>query len=429
MPSYAYIALDSSGKEKAGTIQADTETLAVSRIREKGFFPTQVTEVGAGSGKISSKPRKKSKGTSAAGGGALQMELKMPAFMSRVKTKQLMVFTRQMSTLVNAGLPLLRCMQVLKRQEKNPALLKALDGISESIQSGSTFADALTSYPKIFNRLYVNMVKAGEIGGVLDVVLNRLAEFMEKAQRIKNKVVGAMVYPVVVLFMAFLIVSFLMVFVIPKFEEIFKDLLEGQELPALTQFVMNASRSFGSNGPIAIGLIIVVVTVLKVLRKFDKPRYVMDLIKLKLPIFGPLVSRTAIARFTRTLGTLLTSGVPVLQALNIVRDTAGNEVLANAVVHVHDAVKEGENIAPPLEACGVFPPIVVSMVEVGEETGDLPEMLMKVADNYDDEVDNAVAGLTSVIEPLLIVFLAVIVGVIVIALFMPLISVIGNLSG
>lgn len=340
-----------------------------------------------------------------------------------------MGFTRQLATLVNAGLPLLRCMQVLKRQEKTAALSNALDDISESIQSGSTFADALTAHPRIFNRLYVNMVKAGELGGVLDVVLNRLAEFMEKAQKIKNKVISAMVYPIVVLVMAGLILSFLMVFVVPKFEEIFSDLLEGQELPALTQLVMNTSKGFGTKLPVLVAGIVGLIFLVKFLRKLDGPRFFLDGLKLKAPIFGPLVSRTAIARFTRTLGTLLTSGVPVLQALNIVRDTAGNEVIASAVVKIHDAVKEGENIAPPLEASKVFPPIVVSMVEVGEETGELPEMLMKIADNYDDEVDNAVAGLTSVIEPLLIVFLAVIVGVIVIALFLPLVSVIGNLSG
>lgn len=428
MPTYSYTALDQGGSEKSGAIEAQSESDAISKIREKGMFPTEVVEGGA------SKKKKKTKspaGTEAAsgGGGGMNMELRLPAFMSRVKPKQLMVFTRQLATLVNAGLPLLRCMQVLKRQEKTPALVRALDDISESIQSGSTFADALTSHPRVFNRLYINMVKAGEVGGVLDVVLNRLAEFMEKAQKIKNKVVGAMVYPIVVLVMAGLILTFLMIVVIPKFEEIFEDLLEGQELPALTQIVMNISRNFGTQIPLVIGLIVGIVILMKVLRRFEGAGYVMDYVKLKMPIFGALLSRTSISRFSRTLGTLLTSGVPVLQALNIVRDTAGNAVISRAVVRVHDAVKEGENIAPPLEAAGVFPPIVISMVEVGEETGDLPEMLMKVADNYDDEVDNAVAGLTSVIEPLLIVFLALIVGVIVIALFLPLISVIGNLSG
>jgi len=430
MPSYSYVALDSSGAETSGVVNADSETAALSKIREKGLFPTEVSESGAGGGKAKkSRAAKKARPKGRASGGAKSMEIRLPAFLSRVKPKQLMGFTRQLATLVNAGLPLLRCMQVLKRQERNPALLHALDTIGESIQSGSTFADALTAHPRIFNRLYVNMVKAGELGGVLDVVLIRLAEFMEKAQKIKNKVISAMVYPIVVLIMAGLILTFLMVFVIPKFEDIFADLLDGQELPALTRAVMATSEGFGTKLPLIVGGIFGLFFLIKFLRKLDGPRYVLDSMKLKAPIFGALVSRTAIARFTRTFGTLLTSGVPVLQALNIVRDTAGNEVISSSVVKIHDAVKEGENIAPPLEACNVFPPIVVSMVEVGEETGDLPEMLMKIADNYDDEVDNAVAGLTSVIEPLLIVFLALIVGVIVIALFLPLISVIGNLSG
>jgi type IV pilus assembly protein PilC len=306
-------------------------------------------------------------------------------------------------------------MQVLEKQEKNPGLKKALGEMADSIQSGSTFAEALAQHPKIYNKLYVNMAKAGEVGGVLDVVLVRLAEFMEKAQKIKNKVVGAMMYPMVVMFMALGILTFLMIVIIPKFKEIFSELLEGQELPGLTQFVMGASELMTKRLPFLILGIVILVVLIKMGAKTKSGALLLDRMKLRMPIFGNLIRKTVVGRFTRTLGTLMASGVPVLQALNIVRDTAGNEVVAKAVSQIHDAVKEGENMAPPIEA-------------VGEETGELPEMLMKIADSYDDEVDNAVAGLTSVIEPMLIVFLAVVVGTIVIALFLPLISIIGNLS-
>ena len=431
MPVYSYTALDNRGNEKSGTVEADSEASAVSRIRERGLFPTQVVEGGAVKGKA--KSPKAAKGKSGAKGGgtsvSMNMDIKLPSWMSRVKVKELMVTTRQLATLVNAGLPLLRCLNVLQRQERNPLMKSALADMAESIQSGSTFAEALSQHPRIFNRLYINMVKAGELGGVMDVVLVRLAEFMEKAEKIKGKVVSAMVYPIVVLFMAFAILTFLMIYVIPKFEEIFNDLLSGKGLPLLTRLVMNASRGFVSNSPYIIGGIVLLIVAFVFIKRLPKARFALDKMKLKMPLFGVLFIKTAISRFSRTLGTLLTSGVPVLQALNIVRDTAGNEVISRAVNSIHDAVKEGENMAPPIDACGVFPPIVVSMVEVGEETGDLPEMLIKVADSYDDEVDNAVAGLTSIIEPLLIVFLALIVGVIVVALFLPLVSVIGNLTG
>lgn len=432
MPTYTFTAMDAKGKEQTGTVEATNQTSAIALIREQGMFPTLVEPVGATPDKKAAKSKapvaKGRRAKKSAPSSALKMEIRLPAFMQRVKPKQLMVYTRQLATLINAGLPLLRGLQVILKQETQPVLNRATSSVIESIQSGSTLAEALSQHPKIFNRLYVNMVKAGELGGVMDVVLNRLAEFMEKAQRIRNKVISAMVYPIVVLLMAMLIVAFLMVVIIPKFEAIFSDLLGDAGLPWLTQLVMNASESFASRAPFVIVGIIVLVVLQKLFKKTSFGSYVIDVIKFKAPIFGPLLRKSAIARFTRTLGTLMTSGVPVLQALNIVRDTAGNEVVARAVVTIHDAVKEGENMAPPIGSCGVFPPMVVSMVEVGEETGELPEMLMKIADNYDDEVDNTVAGLTSIIEPLLIVFLAVVVGTIVIALFLPLVSIIGEMG-
>lgn len=429
MPTYTFSAMDSKGKEQTGTVEASNQDSALSIIREQGLFPTRVEEAGAAApkaGKAKAPAAKKAK--PAGKSGVMSMELRMPSFMMRVKPKQLMTYTRQLATLINAGLPLMRGLQVILKQEKHPLLARATGEVIEGIQSGSTFAEALAQHPRIFNRLYINMVKAGELGGVMDVVLERLAEFMEKAQRIRNKVVSAMVYPVVVLVMAVGILTFLMIVIIPKFEAIFDDLLGEGGLPALTQMVLNISRTFVARAPFVIAGIVLIVVITKILAKTAYGRFAMDWIKLRMPIFGVLLNKTAIARFTRTLGTLMTSGVPVLQALNIVRDTAGNEVIARAVSTIHDAVKEGENMAPPIQACGVFPPMVVSMVEVGEETGELPEMLMKIADNYDDEVDNTVAGLTSVIEPLLIVFLALIVGTIVIALFLPLISIIGQIG-
>jgi len=298
----------------------------------------------------------------------------------------------------------------------------------ESINSGSTFAEAMTQHPKIFDRLYVNMVKAGELGGVLDTVLLSLSVFMEKVQKIKNKVKSAMVYPLVVLFMAICIVVFLMVYIIPKFAEIFDDILDGKPLPALTRFVMSLSDAITQNFVGTIIGLAVVVFAFKMIGKSKGGRVFLDRMKLKMPPFGPLFLKTSIARFTRTFGTLMDSGVPVLQALTIVKETTGNVIISNAIGTVHDAVKEGENIAPPMESTNVFPPMVIGMVEVGEETGELPQMLSRIADNYEDEVDNTVASITSIIEPILIVALAVIVGVIVIALFMPLISIITDLT-
>ena len=333
------------------------------------------------------------------------------------------------ATLVNAGLPLMRGIEVLKRQMKDAQMKEALEGISENIQSGGTFSEALTAYPKIFDNLYVNMVKAGEAGGVLEVVLGRLAEFAEKSEKIKNKVKGAMIYPIVVLFAAIGITAFLLVAVIPKFKQVFNDMLGGAALPAITQFVIDASEWVQHNY-ITIGIGVVVLIVLKkVFGKTEKGAKFYDWLALKMPVTGTLVQRTAVSRVTRTLGTLLSSGVPILQSLVIVRDTTGNRIVSDALQDVHDAVKEGEGMTAPLAQCWVFPPMVVSMVEVGEETGALAEMLTRIANTYDDEVDNAVAGMTAAIEPALIIVLAVVVGTIVIAMFLPMIKIISSVSG
>jgi type IV pilus assembly protein PilC len=317
---------------------------------------------------------------------------------------------------------------VLERQERNPTLRNVIGELGTAIEGGSTFSESLAQHPKIFNRLFINMVKAGELGGVLEVVLNRLAEFMEKAEKIKGKVVAAMFYPAAVIVVAVTILAILMVFVIPKFEEIFIDMLEGKPLPAFTQFILEISRTVSNHFILTLITLALVYIGFKVFIRFRFGRKLFDRFKLNFPILGPVVSKVAISRFARTLGTLVSSGVPILQALTIVRETSGNVIVSDAVASVHESVKEGETITAPLDESKVFPPMVISMVDVGEQTGALPEMLMKIADTYDDEVDNAVAAMTSLLEPIMIVVLAVIVGSIVIALFLPLITLIDQLG-
>lgn len=426
MPKFSYIAMDSRGKETKGTIEVASQNEAISRLKEMGYFPTKVMEAEkakekggkqhakGGGGEKSSAPAKGK-------GGKVNLNIKIPFLGGRVKTKVLCTFTRQLATLVDAGLPLLRGLRVLERQEKDPTLKEVIGKMSVSVEGGSTFSEALGQHPKVFNRLYVSMVKAGEMGGVLEVVLNRLSEFMEKAEKIKGKVVAAMFYPVAVLFVAVVIVGVLMVYVVPKFEEIFKDMLDGASLPGFTVLVLSISRTIKTHFVETLGVLFGLYVAFKLFCRSKFGRKAVDRVKLIMPGLGPVISKVAISRFTRTLGTLVSSGVPILQALTIVKETSGNVIVGNAVSAIHESVKEGETITAPLEAANIFPPMVISMVDVGEQTGALPEMLMKIADNYDEEVDNAVAAMTSLLEPVMIVFLAVIVGSIVIALFMPLI--------
>lgn len=422
MPRYTYVALDARGQETSGVVEAESQNAAVGQLRQSGFFPKTITEEGKG-------PKVKTKAPAKAAVANKEIKLNIP-FLQRktIKPKTLMIFTRQLATLIDAGLPLLRGLTVLSKQEPDLVLKGVIINLAESVQGGGTFSESLAGHPKIFNKLYVNMVKAGELGGVLELVLLRLAEFQEKAQKIKNKVVAAMFYPIIVLVIAIVILAFLLVFIVPKFEAIFADMLGGKPLPALTQFVIGASNMVKNNSLGILGVIVGLVILYKVVGKTKQGQTVIDNVKLKAPLFGDLTRKSSISRFSRTLGTLVTSGVPILQALNITRETAGNSVIANAITKVHDSVKEGESIVNPLEASGVFPPMVISMIDVGEETGQLPEMLLKVAEVYDDEVDNSVAGLTSLLEPIMIVFLAVVVGTIVIALFLPLISIITGMQ-
>ena len=429
MATFQYIAKDSAGNETRGTVEAGDRNSAIAAVRAQGLLPTALGEVKSSSAKPKAKaptPQKKKSGLNK----DININLKLPSWMrGKIKTKILTQFTRQLATLVNAGLPLMRGIEVLKRQMKDPQMVEALNGIGENIAAGGTFSESLTQYPKIFDHLYVNMVKAGEAGGVLEVVLGRLAEFAEKSEKIKNKVKGAMIYPIVVLVAAIGITAFLLVAVIPKFQQVFNDMLGGAALPPITQFVIDASGFVQHNGLQIFLAVVAFVVLMKIIGKTEKGAYFFDVLKLKMPVTGTLTQRSAVSKFTRTLGTLLSSGVPILQSLTITRDTTGNRVLTEAIQNVHDSVKEGESMTQPLSQCKVFPPMVVSMVEVGEETGALADMLTRIADTYDDEVDNAVAGMTAAIEPALIIVLAVVVGTIVIAMFLPMVKIIGSVSG
>ncbi len=373
-------------------------------------------------------PKAPSRTGVAFGGGMAPRKRRRSLTLGRViNGKGIAVFTRQLATLVKAGMPILRSLEVLARQERRPAFKEVIESTADAIRSGGNFSDGLAANEKVFDRLYINMVKAGEAGGVLDTVLERLAVFMEKAQKIQGKVKSAMIYPVIISLVAGTIVSVLMVFVVPTFKSIFRDMLKGQPLPALTEGLLTVSNFLKDHFIMAIVLAVALGFGGKLFRKTRIGARLFDWLLIHTPVLGDLFLKAAIARFTRTFGTLLASGVPILQALIITRDTSGNVHIADAINVVHDRVKEGDNVAKPLESTHIFPGMVTSMIEVGEETGALPDMLARIADTYDEEVDTAVAGLTSIIEPIMIVFMAVMVGTIVIALFLPMVSIIQHL--
>ena len=427
MATFAYEALNAAGKPQKGTVEAASSEEAIQRIKAQGYFPTLVKE------------QKASKKTAAEAGGDGAAKTKKKrsggGSMGRVSQKQLTLFTRQLSTLQDAGLPLLRSLQILEQQAKPGRMKNILGAVCEDVEGGTSLSEALAKHPRAFNRLYTKMVAAGEIGGVLDIILQRLAEFMEKAQRLKRKIVGALVYPAVVVFVAVAIVTFIMWFIIPKFQEIFADF--GVPLPSITRWLINVSswvagNNVGQTIPGAIYILLtpfLLVVLVKLARKATPGRAFFDILTLWTPVFGTLVRKTTIARFTRTLGTLISAGVPILEAILITRDTSGNYVFEKALGKVHDSIREGESFAGPLRESKVVDAIVVNMIDVGEETGDLDAMLLKVADNYDEEVDVAVAALVSLIEPMLVVVLGGIVGTIVVAMFMPLVAMIESLQG
>jgi type IV pilus assembly protein PilC len=436
MPTYQYEALDASGKPKKGVVDASSSDDAIQQIRGQGFFPTSVREqkVKGGDAAVGEggKRKKKRAGKGKKKGRKGDINISLDIF--PIKTKKITQFTRQLSTLQDAGLPLLRSLQILESQQKPGKLKNILGAIVEDVESGSTLSDSMAKHPKAFDRLYSKMVNAGEIGGVIDLILQRLANFIEKAQRLRAKIKGAMIYPVVVIIIAVVIVTGIMYFVIPKFQDIFNDF--EVELPGLTLWLIDASAwvagtSTGQNIP---GWVVIVASpflifaFFKLIRKTNFGRASLDWLLLRIPVLGSLVEKTSVARFTRTLGTLISAGVPILEAINITRETSGNWVFEQALGKVHDSIREGETFAEPLREAKVCDSLVVNMIDVGEETGDLDVMLMKVADNYDEEVDVAVQALLSLLEPMLVVVLGIVVGTIVLALFLPLVSMIESVS-
>lgn len=411
MAKYAYKALNKEGKEIFGVLESDTQALAINDIRSMGLYPTHVREA-------RKSDEKRARGQK---GGINEL------YFGGVKTKQTVVMTRQLATLIDAGLPLLRSLNVLIAQLKPCKLRDVLREISSDVQSGSTFSEGLAKHPKVFDRLYVNMVRAGEVGGMLETVLNRIAVFMERRQALKRRVRGALVYPIFVVLAASGIVTFLLLKVVPVFAQIFKDF--GGDLPAPTKFLIACGDFMQYRWWLLLVIINSTIISIKLMSKSAAIKRVMDRVVLKVPLIGDLVTKVAVARFARTLGTLITSGVPILQALKITKETIGNEVIQNAVQKVHDSIKEGETIAAPLDESKVFPAMVVNMIDVGEETGSLDAMLMKVADIYDAEVEAAVEALLSLMEPAIIIILGFVIGFIVISLYLPIFSLGDVISG
>jgi len=422
MPSFAYSAIEQhTGREVSGELEARSQEAAVLELKRLRLVPLEIKRSetrrsGAGSQVVSPRP-------------AASLKKKSAFTIGRsVRPKELAVFTRQLSSLIKAGMPFLRSLEVLERQERNRHFRSIIAALGELIRGGGTFSEGLQQHPKVFERFYVNMVRAGEAGGVLAVVLERLAQFQEKSLRLHGRIRSAMTYPMVIILVAVSIVVALMIFVVPKFESIFATTLKGQALPLLTQIVIGTSNFFKDHALLAVGLIAVLAASFRFATKSKRGIRLIDTVSLRIPVLGDLLLKTAIARFARTFGTLLPSGVPILDALRIARDTSANMRIAEAITLVHDRVKEGDSVADPLRATRIFPDMVPSMIEVGEETGALPEMLIRIADNYDGEVDNSVNALTSLIEPVMIVIMAVIVGTIVIALFLPIMQIIQSLG-
>ena len=428
MPTFDYTAVEPrSGRESGGSIDASSSGQATKELRARGLAPTSVTSAVAqrrGPFLVSAtNPQRMNSYVT-----GRPPPRGWLAFAPAINRKRLTQFTRQLATLTKAGVPLVRALEIVARPAKNHAFKEMIAGLADGIRSGHDLSSGLEQHPRVFDPLYVSMVKAGEAGGVMDSVLDRLARFMERMERVKGRVKAAMMYPCVILLVAVGILAGLMVFVVPKFEQVFSGLLKGQPLPQLTRLVLSVGNFAQHHSLLAFGLGSIAAVGFKAFHRSPSGRRVSDWCLIRLPILGSLLLNASVARFTRTLGSLLASGVPILDALVITRDTSGNIHVAKAISSVHDRVKGGDAIARSLEAVGLFPSFVTSMIEVGEETGDLAGMLIRIADGYDDEVDNAVAALTSIVEPVMIVIMAVMVGTIVIALFLPIVSIIQHLQ-
>jgi type IV pilus assembly protein PilC len=414
MSNYLYEAVDASGLRSQGALDVIDQSEALKRIREMGLFPTTVRQATPASQRPQSLVNRKS--------------LQIPRWMTegRIKPAALAVFTRQLATLVDVGMPLLRGLRLLQEQEENRTLKQAITELAKTIEGGGTLSEAMAAHPKVFSRLYVNMVKAGETGGIVELVLRRQAEFMEKALKIKGKVKAAMFYPMAVMVVAAGILTLLLVFIIPRFQTVFEGLLNGRQMPAFTLAVLKISDVFKSHFLMVGMVLLVLFAAFQYCIRTGPGRRWFDKFKLVAPVLGKVTRKVALSRFARTFGTLLGSGVPVLQALTIVKETAGNVIVSDMISKIHDSVKEGGTLAEPLKASRIFPAMIGGMVDVGEQTGALPDMLLKIADTCDEEVDNAVTAMTSLLEPVMIIFLAVVVGSIVIAMFLPLIVIIND---
>lgn len=418
MSIFQYSAVDTKGQTVKDRIEASGVDDAIAKIRALGCFPTNVKEVNirrkAGeTPDTTSTPAKKRRGISISIGG--------------VKSKVLTTFTRQLSTLQDAGLPIIRGLKILASQMKKGLFKKTILAVIEDIESGNTLSGAFARHPRVFDKLYVNVVKAGELGGALDIILKRLADFREKTERLVRKIISAMIYPTVVTVVAIGILIGLMIFIIPNFAAIFEEM--NLELPTPTKMLIKFSMILKAQWMFIPAVPFGTFVLYKILGKIKKIRLVIDRTKFKLPIFGAIINKSTVSRFSRTLATLISSGVPILDALTNVKDATGNAAMAQAVQNIHDSIRGGESITKPLRSSEICEAMVVNMVEVGEETGELDKMLTKVADNYDDEIDRAVEAMVSLIEPMMIVFLGGAVGFIVVAMFVPLIKLMQGIGG
>jgi len=396
MAKFSWEARSKAGSTQKGVMEAANVAQVEAQLKRYGFTGITVKEQGKG----------------------FSMELKLPGLgAKKIQTKELVVFTRQFATMIDSGLPLVQCLDILSGQQENPTFKNILVKVKESVESGSTFADALGKHPAAFDQLYVNLVAAGEVGGILDTILNRLAAYIEKAMKLKKQVKGAMVYPITIMSIAVVVVGVILVFVIPTFAKMFADF--GGELPAPTRLVIALSDFLTKYILVIIGAAFGIKFLIGKYYNTPAGRKNIDRMALNAPVIGPLVRKVSVAKFTRTLGTMISSGVPIMDGLDIVAKTAGNKIVEEAIYKVRQSISEGKTIAEPLAECGVFPPMVVQMISVGEATGAMDAMLNKIADFYDDEVDDAVSNMTAMMEPLLMVFLGTTVGGLVVAMYLP----------
>ncbi len=401
MPTFIWEARNKAGELRSGSLSADSQGALVERLVAQGLTVT----------KVKKKPT----------------EFVMPTIGSGVSLKDMVVFTRTFSTMIDAGLPMVQCLDMLANQSDNLRFRRVLAGVKTEVESGKSLSEALGSYPKVFDDLFRNLVAAGEAGGILDTIFRRLATYLEKAAKLRRQVRGAMVYPSVILFVGVVVVLVMITRVLPVFEKMFKDLGAGS-LPAPTRFVLAISHGITDHAVVVTGIAVVFVVLMGLALRTERGRYALDVVLIRMPVLGPVMRKVAVARFTRTLGTLLSSGVAILEGLDIVAKTSGNRLVSRAIMYARERISEGRDIASPLLETGVFPPMVVQMIGVGEQTGAMDDMLQKIADFYEDEVDTAVAAMTALLEPIMLVFLGGLVGGMLIAMYMPIFEVAGNIK-